>query len=591
MFDWKAFHLQLSEAYSQSKKFRESESHLEREIAFQRDDGIRTVIETRERQTAQQVHQNLTTEFPDIAWQLTRLFPGAEEEDRLSESLDLARFWLLKIPGLSIRELGQNPYDLAYLLRDQLDLASADPDIPFTENNDDENPPPAEIVGTCAMDRAWSLRAMRVPEAWEFSERKGQPPQGRGILIGHPDTGWTEHNDLDFGRLAKAIGWNFIDGNGNAIDPLDYRGNPSHGTATGSVIMSGGTVEHPPTFGEGGTGAPGKVTGVAPQSTLVPIRTVRKVWWVFSSHLAQAIFHARMKGCHVVSISLGGRGFRHLRAALLDAVKHNVIVVAAAGNYFPLVVYPARYPACIALAATNCDHSPWIGSTCGPEVAISAPGENVWRAYRTGLISHDCLAGPSSGTSYATANTAGVAVLWLAHYGRNELINMANGIPLQDLFRAALTESARRVSGLDKDLFGAGIVDARCLLEISITSPHVPQKLTAGRSQCLADLHQRQRNIDLAQAHNLISDQDIDLGNQVLTRLINADIDHLSDMFEHFGPEIVNILFDLKMARHSVLRKETLDRNMAQFVDSLRREICQRASVQLRKYLQCPHPE
>ena len=137
-----------------------------------------------------------------------------------------------------------------------------------------------------------------------------------------------------------------------------------------------------PTDNEGGTGLPGKVTGVAPEADLVPIRVIKSVVRAFPGKVAKGIYHATRKECKVISLSMGGVPSRAIKASLENAVNKNVIIIAAAGNYIADVVYPARYKTCIAVAATNNLDRPWILSSRGSPVVISAPGEFVYRAKR-----------------------------------------------------------------------------------------------------------------------------------------------------------------------------------------------------------------
>jgi hypothetical protein len=57
-----------------------------------------------------------------------------------------------------------------------------------------------------------------------------------------------------------------------------------------------------------------------------------------------------------------------------------VIVVAASGNYWPTVVYPARFPE--TLAAANCDWRlrEWRWASAGEAVDVLVPGVAVQRA-------------------------------------------------------------------------------------------------------------------------------------------------------------------------------------------------------------------
>lgn len=397
------------------------------------------------------------------------LFPAAGAGDA-----DLGRFYRLHVPGLDLAVLPSSPFDLAYHLKDALDLVSAEPDLEtefYREPAADQGPGTGpEFLGDilncwvekdAPADRAWALRNMRVPQAWAFSQQHGRADQGRGIVIGQPDTGVAEHAELtgalDFTRAAD-----LLDGDRDPTDPLDPEGpmaNPGHGTATASVAVSRGAVLPDP------RGGPGDLVGTAPKAMLTPIRCIESVVRISQSRVAQAIDHARRQGCHVVTMSLGGLPSAALKAALRRAVDENMIVLAAAGNCVGWVVWPAAYDRCIAVGGTNVEDRPWKGSCHGPQVDVSAPAELVWRASRQkGDRSTTTISG-GQGTSFAVALTAGVAALWLAHHGRSALIaSLGPGERLQDRFRRLVMQTARRpVNWTDGEL-GAGIVDAEALL-------------------------------------------------------------------------------------------------------------------------------
>ena len=128
------------------------------------------------------------------------------------------------------------------------------------------------------------------------------------------------------------------------MDPMVGR-SPGHGTATASVIMSARASADEIT-----------VVGSAPSATLVPLRVSTSVIHLSFKNLTRAIYHAVDRvGAHVISMSLGGP---HHSQALEEAIEHalerGVIVLAAAGNVWPWVVYPARFERVIAVAACNC---------------------------------------------------------------------------------------------------------------------------------------------------------------------------------------------------------------------------------------------
>ena len=266
-----------------------------------------------------------------------------------------------------------------------------------------------------------------------------------GILIGHPDTGYTKHvenwsNNPTQRRLLPQFGWDFWKNDADATDDLDSElgsifsagsiGNPGHGTGTSSIIFSD----------EGPRSKPQYVSGVAPRARLIPYRVAPSVVIWDRARLADAIIRATDAGCHVISISMGGLPLDYLERAVHHAVSNGVIVCCAAGNIFGAndvlhgVVWPAHYPEALAVAASNANDQPWSGSSrAGPEVDITAPGESVWHAIaKKGKPLTEVARG--DGTSFAVATTAGVAALWLAYHDRERLISLyGRGTRLRNL--------------------------------------------------------------------------------------------------------------------------------------------------------------
>jgi subtilisin family serine protease len=187
---------------------------------------------------------------------------------------------------------------------------------------------------------------------------------------------------------------------------------------------------------------------------------------LWNGDVARAIQHAVDNDCHVISMSLGGLGSEAIEEAVNDAVDRGVIVLAAAGNQVSFVVAPANYPRCIAVAACNVDRRPWRGSAHGKAVAITAPGENVWVAQPARPAESNNRCDPGSGTSYAVAATAGAAALWLAHHGRDTLLDRYRGSrTLQDVFRELVQQTAARPPQWDPRNYGPGILDVDALLQ------------------------------------------------------------------------------------------------------------------------------
>jgi len=305
-------------------------------------------------------------------------------------------------------------------------------------------------------DCEWSVKMCRAREAWARSDAKpGAVARGAGIVVAHPDTGYTEHPEIfDPARLLVGESFDFIVGTAGALDPLEGE-NPSHGTSTGSVIMS--SAGPPP-------GAAAFVTGIAPGVSLVPLRVSDSVIHFSYANLCAALYYAVAHGYHVVSMSLGGPwGSGALERAIRHAVDSGLVLIAASGNYWPWVVYPAKYDEVIAVAACNAREKVWQHATTGAAVDVTAPGESVWRALtkRPG----DFAVERSSGTSYATAATAGICALWLAHFGRASLVARYGAARLAAVFKEQLmAHGVRTPPGWPTDECGAGIANADALL-------------------------------------------------------------------------------------------------------------------------------
>ena len=303
---------------------------------------------------------------------------------------------------------------------------------------------PWESLTETERNPLWNHELINTAEAWEHS-------RGQGIIIGHPDSGYIPHFELDDDRIRHDLERNFYDEAPGAVNSEERGGN--HGLSTASVLISGSAQPIENHF----------VTGIAPEATLVPLRITKKGAPIFFSRsgprrVRNAIRHAIDSGCHVISMSLGGPFERTLHMMIQEAVDKNIIVCAAAGNVVRIVVWPARYEEVIAVAACTADRKKWFHSSRGPTVDITAPGHNVWRAY-IDKLGNESIA-PSSGTSYATPHVAGIAALWLAKHGREELLEKYERVSLSVVFRHVLKKSCDPLPDDDRAQFGAGIVNA-----------------------------------------------------------------------------------------------------------------------------------
>jgi hypothetical protein len=469
-------------------------------------------------------------------WRVSRLFqPFTGPQDD-----ELARFFEITGPVVATPTypLSKLAFDLA---RDLTDWGPfiIDPDLPSSAYGfvDERSDPtrgltaprtPAVLADTTS--HYWALDNIRARAAWALVPPSGGAVRGAGIRIGHPDTGYTLHPELEVSALDLANDRDLIDNDDNALDPLVKRwwfpfDTPGHGTHTGSVIAGRST---------------GQISGVAPDSTLVPIRTVKTVVQVFDGDIAKAVYYAYQVGCRVISMSLGGIGFIGLQTAIAQAVANGVIVVAAAGQDVGFVVAPAIYPECIGVAASTADDQPWSRSSHGPAVDICAPGENIWVANVNSDVSPPVfdVNQDHNGTSFAAAHMGGVAALWLAHHGYQALINRYGAANLQAVFVQLLKSVGyRRPSGWNTSEYGVGIVDAEALLNAPLppappTPPIRPRMFSAiGRLQTVVPELTREEMTER------------------LVGLFNVNEARLSLQLDRFGRELVYMLSENRELR------------------------------------------
>jgi serine protease len=444
----------------------------------------------------------------------------------------------------------QRAWDLTYDLRDLPEVVHAEPLFEYAVPENAPAPAPKTSLRGRAHDQAvaadyeWSLRVAKVQDAWRLFGRR-QP--GRGIVVGHPDTGYTDHPEIaDPARLLVSSGYDFDDEDPDPYDDLTagFLDNPGHGTGTSSVIMSG--------VGPPAGGAAPFVSGAAPYASLIPIRTTESVVLFSTRGLRRAIDLAVDRRAHVVSISLGAPlRVRSLERAVARAVNAGVIVLAAAGNEVRFVVFPAAFDDVIAVAACNVHDAPWRGSSRGRAVDITAPGELVWRAEveklsRGGLVYR---VAPGSGTSFAVATTAGVAALWLSYHGRQTLVRRFGAPNLARMFKQLLQTSCRTPPGWSAEDYGPGIVDAERLLSTPLPAVAPARKwYDARRPAIAADV----TGIELL-VHLLPELSRVEVESAVAGLLRVSDRD-LPSVLQQFGDELAFHLVMTPRLRESLRR-------------------------------------
>ncbi len=411
----------------------------------------------------------------------------------------------------------------------------------------------AAVFGTKPLpesdDPAWSIKEVRVLEAWKLFPANKEP--GEEVIVGHPDTGYSEHPEI-ISRLLVKKGHDYVRDDADAKDDLDsgLLLFPGHGTGTSSVIVSPKDAQ-----GDYGNsnGAPIAVWGVAPGARLIPLRVSRSVVldvpWAGSGvlSLARAIELAADRGAHVISMSLGtGFASSRLLKAVQYAQRRGLIVLAAAGNYVPFVVWPAAYSEVIAVAASNATRETWKYSSFGSAVDVTAPGESVWCAgvSRPAQFS----VGRGSGTSFAVATVAGIAALWLSHHGRDKLVQRFGAEKIPIIFNRIIRDTCVPMPGW-KSGFGHGLVNAERVLTAALDDPLTPIPLMASALRG----HPALDNGGLATFHHLfeaalpksprrtasaaMTTDDADLWTR-LAELLNVTEEELPGRLQEIGQEL-----------------------------------------------------
>jgi hypothetical protein len=205
-----------------------------------------------------------------------------------------------------------------------------------------------------------------------------------------------------------------------------------------------------------------------------------------NSSTAEAIVWATDNGANVLNLSLGGSptatvGPAAIQAALRYARSKSVLPFCASGNdNYPALAFPARFPECVAVGATNWSDKRTSYSNYGPGLALTAPGGDV-ESLPNGF---SLILGPDSdsdngyswyaGTSQATPQATGLAAMLYA-----------SGMTDDDavLERLKRTADDLGVGGYD-DEYGAGRINAYRAL--TLRDPNDPPAALIHRQSSVA---------------------------------------------------------------------------------------------------------
>ena len=330
-------------------------------------------------------------------------------EDSVSLSVESGDYFVFVIA----QSLWSNRYQLS--IETQLAPLTVTPSEPVTTSpgdpqNDLRSVAPLADVAYFGGSRDWNVNSVGAPEAWAAGYT------GQGVTVAIVDTGvdW-DHPDLRTNLFVNPgeIPGNGIDDDGNGwvddvsgydfadndADPNDVSGHGTHVAGTIAAANNG--------FG---------ATGIAPGSTILPVRVLGAGGSGSSIDVAAGIRYAADMGADIINLSLGGGYSRAIDSAVEYANALGSLIVAAAGNESSSTPgYPARFSAyrdnVISVGAFRSSgrlagFSNDVGSS--GSVQVDAPGVGIFSSYVGGGYAS------MSGTSMAAPHVAGMAALILS---------------------------------------------------------------------------------------------------------------------------------------------------------------------------------
>ncbi|MDY6911633.1 MAG: S8 family serine peptidase [Chloroflexota bacterium] len=292
----------------------------------------------------------------------------------------------------------------------------------------------AEIPDDANFASQWGLIKVEAAAAWDTTT--GNPAVRVAVL----DTGI----DMDHPDLAGKIVASKSFSDSSTVDDM-----VGHGTKVAGVVAANTNN----TLG---------VAGLGRDSSLMNGKVMSDSGSGYASWVANGIIWAADNGADVINLSLGSSASSLTMENAVDyAWGKGVVVVAAAGNAGTTVpIYPAHYPNCIAVAATDETDTRASFSTYGNWVDVAAPGVSIYTTAKGGGYS------PGSGTSFASPHVAGLAALVCA------VTADANGNgSINDEVRQKIEASC---DALGATGLGQGRINARAAVEFLPAPPTPP---------------------------------------------------------------------------------------------------------------------
>jgi subtilisin family serine protease len=297
-------------------------------------------------------------------------------------------------------------------------------------------PAPTVYPNDPELARQWGLMKINAPAAWSIITGAVSitiAVVDSGIDLGHPDLAlqlWVNPGEIPGngvdddanGKVDDMHGWHFFQAANGPAEDARVQDDFGHGTHVAGIAAAAT---------DNGIG----VAGVAWGSRLMAVKVLDQYGNGWYSDIIAGIVYAADNGAQIINLSLGGA---LASQALCDAVTYahgrGALVVAATGNSNAAVLYPAACAGALAVAATDRADARPVFSNFGPQVALAAPGVDIYSTwYYTGIRASGYFT--KSGTSMATPHVAGAAALlwsqwpaWRADQVRQQLLSTATDV-------------------------------------------------------------------------------------------------------------------------------------------------------------------
>lgn len=239
------------------------------------------------------------------------------------------------------------------------------------------------------------------------AETVNKSSTGRGVTVAVIDTGVKDnHKDLA-GNVLSGI--DYVDPGTRASDEN------GHGTHVAGIISAVANNKR-------------GIAGLAPKAKILPVRVLGRDGSGSSADVAKGILYAASRS-KVINLSLGSTSqSTAIRTAVAEAIRKNVLVIAAAGNrgcglFGGATEYPAAYPGVVGVAAVTQSMRRASYSSCGSWVDVAAPGDRIISTMTQSSVGLGCAQGAGadycylSGTSFSAPYVAAAGALAISRRG------------------------------------------------------------------------------------------------------------------------------------------------------------------------------